>query len=355
MKKIMISNKMALFSASVLMLLLLSYCQHKPPVSVEDTTERLQTNEKITAFALRLNSSNSGVVDRNEEPMSVSDAVWNTEALMNARYAHADKPFEYTSVKIDTVSVAVNAEGKLTTSALSSFFDQTKENTKDNLTEVSVTTKHIVLVDVRSIGNNGLSGHLFEITSVIGYSEKTPPTPAPCDGNQTPPFTSGDDWWWAFKAGKCCLAGFVGSDAAEELEKKLNARYPLPSGHSFFTDLETKFIDPQNYPNPNSGGNLLRYYLLYRRTNPTAPTWHQPTLCITPEDMNWYYCNWWEVIGNERPQGKDFSSINVRGDATSSLITTVHWGWITYGKSNQCISDDPCDIKYPNCPETFCF
>jgi len=358
MKKIAISSTNFIgFGAFMLCLLLFSYCRQENSLLIDVPAEKsnLEIGEKIAAFEARLHSGVSAT-DRDNNLMPVNDAVWHIEALINARYAHADKPFEYASVKTDTFSLAVDANGNLSSSTLSSFFTRAKERTANNLAEIVIPEKHIVLVDVRSISGGTSIGQLFEVTSVIGFSEKTPPIPAPCDGIQNPPFTSGDDWWFGFKRGKCCLTGFNGSDAAEELEKKLNARYPLPSGHSYFTDLETTFIDPNNYQNPNANGNdPLHFYLLYNRGNPTAPQWHQPTLRINPEDMNWYYCNWWKVIGDIRPVNKNFVSINIKGDATTTYTTTLHWGWVTYGVSHQCISDSPCDIKYPNCPETTCF
>ena len=222
-----------------------------------------------------------------------------------------------------------------------------------NYYESISTSKHVVVVDIRDLGNRSASARIFEVTSFLGVGTKVGSPPSPCDGFSTDPFGATDDWWWGFNAGKCCLPVY-NSDAAEEIEKVINSRYPLPTGHTYFTDVETKTIIPDDYPNSTGDpADILHAYLIFRRHNPTHPTWHQPTVCINPADMNWYYCNWWDIIGQCKPSGKDFVSVDIIGDATSTWTTCVHRGWIIYGTSINCTVNEPCPPNSPVCSPTY--
>ncbi len=335
-------------------LFLLEACQSKSPLHEQEAYEDeniVNKIEKIHRFDEFIKSTENGVTSREEEYMTVSNAVWNIEALLNARHAHADKPFLTSNIRLDTIEVGLS-HGQIAGSELSTAYQQAWQKLSDNFSSVSSTSKHVVLIDVKDLGDSPRSTRLLQITSFIGFGVKTGRPPSPCDGLSTNPFGETDFWWWGFDAGMCC-AGAQSSDAAEKIEQALNNRYPLPVGHTYFTDIEEKWIIPDNYPNSDPLADALHFYLVFQRYNPTHPSWHQPTLCINPEDMNWYYCNWWTIIGQCKPAGKDFASVNILGDATSTFTTCLHRGWIYYGTSINCTVNEPCP-PYPNCTTYLC-
>jgi len=84
-----------------------------------DSKEVSDKRAKIHRFAELLESIEQGqVLSRDGETKTVEETVWNIEALLNARYAHADKPFLTSSVKRDTILVELK-QGKSGCNAVS--------------------------------------------------------------------------------------------------------------------------------------------------------------------------------------------------------------------------------------------
>jgi hypothetical protein len=306
-------------------------------------TNQVEIKRRIQVFLELISSEKEQVTYRDGDNFTFSEGEWNIEALLNAQYAHSDKSFIGIKRFSDTLALT-NTGTDFTVQQIGDAYDLVAAALIDQYWTVADSSKHLILVDIKDLGVFLNNKRLFAVTSLIGLnSGANSGVVAQCDGTNSLPFGQTDFWWWGFDFGSCCEGGGEVSDAAEEIEKKINQRNQLPNGHAYFTGIESKYIYPEDYPNPNANDDNHLYLLLYRG-NPSGLPKYAPTNCIIPEDMNWYYCNWWDVINDCKPVGKTFISIDMKGDATTSYTTILHWADIQYGVSVTCLEPGPCSI-----------
>jgi hypothetical protein len=111
-----------------------------------------------------------------------------------------------------------------------------------------------------------------------------------------------DYWYYGNLQGKCDGSGQgVGSDAAEQIQYKVNMRRSLPAGHSYFTGIKNVFCDPStdeikfdgtticeegSLVNPNDPypWNNINDMLLF--INYGYPEYNNFHNCIPPDEMN---------------------------------------------------------------------
>ncbi len=121
-------------------------------------------------------------------------------------------------------------------------------------------------------------------------------------------------------------------------------------------DIESVYLGALEYmpfdlSNPNDVAyDGIKDYLVYTATSYTL----QQTECINPADMNWYYCNIYDIALQAAPTGKDFSFIDLFDDwiygGFGYGYDYVHRGYLYYGRSIQC----PCPPCPPNVPQSDC-
>jgi hypothetical protein len=148
------------------------------------------------------------------------------------------------------------------------------------------------------------------------------------------------------------------SDAAEQIEEKINHRISIPVGHNYFVDISEVYFDGndgeiifepdgvsiycqccdllnQNDITPND--NMYDYYLF--RSYSELSNHHS---CLTPDEMN-FYLNGMETVTYDFVydcfpvllENKIFVSVNVLGDYILSPNSTkyIHRTWVNYGIS----------------------
>lgn len=192
----------------------------------------------------------------------------------------------------------------------------------------------------------------FQLTSFIATAPSVSSTSTSCDV-----YGPTDFWYWGYGAGKCCgLEGGVGLDAADILTQELNYRRPLPANHLYFVDIESVYLGalenmPFDLSNPDDDiFDGIKDYLVYNAISNTLPQ----AECVNPTDMNWYYCNIYDIALQAAPTGKVFSFIDLFDDEIYNGFgygyEYVHRGWIYYGTSVQC----PCPPCPPIVPQNEC-
>ena len=87
----------------------------KPPLfSQNKPNGDVEIIKKIKDFKALLDKIHSGTLPENSNEMTVNDAVWNVEALLNAQYCTADAPFKESFSGNGTIAVPLNTSGNLT-------------------------------------------------------------------------------------------------------------------------------------------------------------------------------------------------------------------------------------------------
>ena len=154
-------------------------------------------------------------------------------------------------------------------------------------------------------------------------------------------FGVNDHWiWWnqnPNQSGICdgpAYPGGYGSDAAEEIQKKVHLRKPIPNGNYSYVNLQTLTAVPWDFPFANPPmPNFYSSYLFDNWSN--LPNYHS---CLSPDEMNFYLTGAERIIYNSapiglKPTGKSFVSVNMIGTMIidNNLTELLHIAEVTYG------------------------
>jgi hypothetical protein len=278
---------------------------------------QMQTNEKeaekvrtkIRQFRERLKTVADGnALDKNGGTLTIEEAIWNIEAVLNATYANAGMPFE--KLAIQTSNIVIPTEnGYVSDMDVFNATNNASAELANHYNAITSTYRHPIVIDVEleSTANNEI---VISMKSVITEEPPTN-TVSPIGGCNI--FDATNDYWnWGWDAGRCNgLAGGQGLDAADILEIQLNARIPDPANTLFFAGpLLSPIFSPGDYFNPNDlvVNDGHREFLMFSTNNLNTYG------CIPPADMQFYYCSMYDVINQEMYTGYSFISIDVWDD-----------------------------------------
>jgi hypothetical protein len=280
---------------------------------------------KIEAFKTKLAKIEQGSMPETDNGTTVSDAIWNIEALLNSRYARASQPFEDLKWANNTIRVALNDDGTINNSALLTAVEQTRQQLNNQFQAISETDKHVVAIDIRKkVPQVELeTSILLEVEGVYGLKPKRPVTP----------FGPNDFWHWGAELGTCLGPPTQQpKDAAVKLGEKLNYRTVWETD-VYYTHIQTEFLWTTNLINPNdvTPDDNIRDFLVFKQL-PSLPNYNL-LACLSPSDMNFYLAGGRIAINSMQPVGKNFISINIFGDATNISTTPpiLHRGEVQYG------------------------
>lgn len=316
---------------------------------------QMQTNEKeaekvrtkIRQFRERLKTAADGnALDKNGGTLTIDEAIWNIEAVLNATYANAAMPFEKLAVQTSNI-VIPTANGYV--SDMEAFNAVTAASTKlaEHYNAITSTYKHPIVIDVEleATANDEIT---ISMKSII--TEEPPTTITPVGGCNI--FNNTNDYWsWGWDQGRCNgLSGGQGLDAADVLATQLNARIPDPVNTLYFTNVTTTALEPSNYPNPNnstSNDDYRDYLMYYCHINSLSEYG-----CLSPDDMRFYYCSMYDVINQEIPANQSFISIQMWDDFLGSggNYPLMHRGVLHFGTAILC----PCAPCPPGTPTLLC-
>ena len=309
----------------------------------------LQIKGKILDFSSKIDYARENPnLKSGGDDLTLDEAVWNIEALANYNYADASAEFE--GYKAETAEIEVPlTDGKVSMVDAAIAYDQMIDTLAQHFSQVPDADKHLVLADVSLKEINGLTA-TFNVTSGIGTSGSNP----------FAGFGEDDYWFYANGAGKCgeYIGQGIGSDAAEQIQNKINMRIALPIGHKYFVDINIVSCSPFtnnlvldntinctccdliNPDDPEPWNNINDFLLFYGYDNSSGyPNFHT---CIPPNEMNFYlnsmehivYDMCYECFPGEL-DGKLFASCDLYGDLVPLMDETyiMHIANIRYGVS----------------------
>jgi hypothetical protein len=300
--------------------------------SLFDQTKPVENDDvyvKIDAFKAKLAKIEAGTMPETDAGTTVSDAIWNIEALLNSRYGQAGRSFGDINNATSTIRVTLNDDGTIDNAALLAAAEAARQKLSDQFHAIANSNKHVINVDIRKKEPQTESGGsvIFDVSSMIGIDEPEPP------------FDEGDNWLYSDHRGKCNNGGQVGKDAADKLALSINSR--TLNADIFFTDVQsrTEYEGGSLNPDPNDirGDNLrdnvffIQEYDGITVSNPKNANYSD---CIKYKDMIYYLNSAKYDINRWKPSGKTFIDIFIYGDATlpSPRITVhLHIPTIQYG------------------------
>ncbi len=306
-----------------------------PPETSQSKAD-IRIENKIRAFKSKLGHLRENPQFKSGETIEVDSAVWYIEAASNQTYGDAGTPFG--ELVVDSFNIDVPAtNGEVQLNDLLTAYDEMISGLSDSYNAIPDENTHLVLNDV-SLKSEDEGTATFGITAGFGV-----------EGDDGTSGIFNDEWWWGLLKGKCDDT-YLGTDAAEQIENKIHMRKGTPSGHYYYTEVDSVQVIPEEFPNlndPTPGDNMYDYMMFENIDNGIMPNVHG---CVSVEEMYFYLYGTESVIYNyapdgARPEGKHFISVNLIGDALYPPLVTIllHHAVIQYGVLHQ-NSQPPIDL-----------
>jgi len=277
---------------------------HDSEKNVSWTQEDLEIQNRILDFQNKIKNNSF----KNGEQLSLDDAIWNLEALINYNYSNPDSSF--VNLTVDTTfefNMPLN-NGMVNYETVAEAAFAMEEHIVGYLNAMPNSVKFLIAADV-SIKDNGFKDGTKTITIVSGYGSEYIDNP----GCYTP---FGADDYWKYGLGYINMGGYcdgsnqgqsTNSDAAEEIQYKINnPNCQSIWQNAFYTDIVTSadnywefggdyiYYITSEYSNPNDdipGDGYLYYLTLY------VGNYYD---CLSPEEMNFYLQGNLDIIESER-------------------------------------------------------
>ena len=285
---------------------------------------------------------------KNGPVMGTDSAQWYIETTLNLTYGSAAFPFEGMNLDTFYVQMPVNA-GSVSFADVQQAYETLLGNITAQYYALTAENKQFVFCHLRPVENNLKNdSETWEMVSGVGEG--------PINLFN---FGVNDHWiWWnqnPNQSGICdgpAYPGGYGSDAAEEIQKKVHLRKGVPQGNYYFSDFTFVEVYPWEYDfvnhnDPTPGDNIMDYHLFYTYNDPSLPNAYH--FCLSPVEMNFYLNGMERIIYSTYPYGrkpadKNFVSVDVQGDLISNptppyISLYLHWANIKYGILH--LSQDP--------------
>ncbi|MFA5478261.1 MAG: hypothetical protein WC271_16340 [Bacteroidales bacterium] len=323
--------KLTILSLAVFVLAAITYSCSKQEQTKPTTTEISQSDadilmeNKIRAFKSKMEFLRENPSYKSGETMSVDSAVWYMEAASN--YTYGDGASTFNKTICDTFSIVLDvADGVVNLNDVVGAYDNMIHNLSTAFHALPGENNHLVANDVTltTVNESTLTLGVYAVFGSGGSGTSAI-------------FNYG--WYYGFLMGREDGAYIGESDAAEEIEKMIHMRKGTLPPNSYFTDIDSIYLDPEFFINPNdpiSNDNMYDMLMFWNMDDGIMPNVHS---LLSVEEMIFYLLGTEHVIyTNEpdgaKPTGKNFISVDLKGELVMSSYQSLimHLGWVQYGK-----------------------
>lgn len=307
-------KKLLNFTFFTALLLLISSCQSDSLLSTTEDVETLQTEKRESLFSKNQFKENKLLMakidnfrerlyktsirentSRDFDPLSPEETAWNYAALLNAYFTDVSSPFSALHSAETTFNVPIGTDGIISDERVYQGYLELRNVLRNHYFAAPYSSKHTTATQVELLGVQDGQAN-FKLKSFVGKKEDVPPFE---------PFALPHYW---NEDSDCTV-----SSAQVALTAALNTRLDDNYSEAWFVVEEfvnlmgNAFADvcpnigpgvgfPLPYPQgcaeywrtPNDVMDGYRDFRIFR-TSPDA--YGEETLCINPDDMNWYYYN----------------------------------------------------------------
>ncbi len=277
--------------------------------NIEMISKEDDMNAYLKQFKERMQSASRG-----DETLSIEDARWHLEAVLNYTYGDAGHPFS--DIQCDTFYYKLPAQNEgITFAQLNQAFIEFSESVEEAYAYCSLPGKSVLAIQTKFERENkdvdisvqsilSIGGSINTINMWFDYTDYW--------NERYYDYGGGD----IDAGGKCgpYLGEHPESGAPLELTRKLNLRIPVdvcPQDNAYYTDIAQIVLNPHNFFNYYPYDDFVydedspcHYKIYYRNEDPHEPWASNPGGCICPEDMNYYLSKGLELINHYCPSGK---------------------------------------------------
>lgn len=248
------------------------------------------------------------MVSKGNETLSMEDARWHLEAVLN--YTYGDAGYQTSEIQRDTFCCNLLVQGEeIALAQLNEAFVLLSQNVENAYADCNLAEKSILSIQVLFDNNNKKDDDVV-ITGVL--------TTRGLGIMDWLPWFDSTDYWSDYSItyngqtwgnGKCgpYSGQYPNSGAPHELTIMANLRIPLygcQRGYRMFlTDISPVEIYPEDDLFLMDNNSPCGYMIYYNSNDPYDPS-HNPSHCIPPEDMNYYLDKFDEIMLYFQPNGK---------------------------------------------------
>jgi hypothetical protein len=350
--KIILKMKKNLFFLLFLAIVVMSCQKDINPTVVADIIEQPKTDyfhsvtpppspnddivQRIEAFNARIEApSNLGVGD----PMSVNDAIWGIEAVLNQRYSNASKPFIAQQIDSTNFTIPLSITGDINTSDVAAALVTAKRALRQQWDRVRESAKHVIVTDI-ALRSQDVTTATFTIASSIGIEQMlrdVPLLPAVC-------FGVGEGWMDGDLAGGCVLNNATTGDATIQLMKRWTHRWANQTNQYYYTDVTNIIVD-------RGGQGAINVFYVNKSIFSTTTSFIPVCISDVAHDdigtLNGYLAGIPLIIDGLQPQGKTYITMSltsllrhVNGFDGRCHRAEIQYGVAHFAGDQQCL---PCE------------
>ncbi|MCQ2301911.1 MAG: hypothetical protein MJZ94_04715 [Bacteroidales bacterium] len=255
---------------------------------------------------------------KGDETLSMEDARWHLEAVLN--YTYGDAGHQTSDIQCDTLFFELPTNGdEITLAQLNEAFVSLSDDVESAFAKCSLPDKSILSIQT-TFDNNSKANSVLAKT--ILTTRGLPAVKTHFDETDY-----WNEWYVDYGNGHVSAGGKCGpyagecpnSGAPHELTKMVLSKMPLTaceSGNGYYTDVEELGIS--FYETEDFYGNLNDDFI-YDENSPCGyklyiRNQYNTNHCICPEDMNYYLNKGPELIEYFVPEGRCFISANYESD-----------------------------------------
>lgn len=295
------------------------------------TAEDLRIQNNILSFQDKIKNNSF----KSDETIELDSAKWYMEALLNYNYSTPDSSFAQLTIDTSFQMDIFIDNGGINFADLQNAVFSLEQHLIDFYNNINDDIKFVIATDI-NVEENESKSSTKTITMTTAYGASFVPNP-----NCFPPFEEEDYWLWGFDFGGCESNPATSSDAAEEIQYKINhPRCLQPDGTVAHYIAETDILTfyPEDYLNPDDDyfGDFYMDYLIYYNVVTDIDN-----ACLNPDEMNFYLQSTLSLmqtglnqIENNNPdENWIILNTNLQGEMITGVsVTVLHALYVTYGR-----------------------
>lgn len=273
--------------------------------------------EQLRAFRKQIEYVRTHPEEKNNETLSLSDALWDVENHFNLTYSDAENYYDQINDHEFTLSLPVDDQQNVLVYDAVALYEEVILQAQAAIESDEFADKGFISLMIKDVNceNRGTS---ITFSGKTGNRTNYNPPQAHLDG----PFDIDDNWMFAAPLGKCDDPD-IPSGADEQFQENLYSELIEPYIETG-TGYRNIYIDRKMYI--FDGTNYLG---LYYNQNPD-------NLCISSDYMNDYYCREKKIISQVIPNQYNLAgyspiSIEVDGVSIDNGAAVTHKTEVEYG------------------------
>lgn len=242
----------------------------------EQSLKDAQLEKMIIAFRDKIDLIRENpTLKSGSDPMEIDEAIWYIEATSNLTYGDAGSNLVEFIIDSSFIDVPLT-NGQILWADVQIAYDQVIDSLSVHNAAITASEKQLVVADI-AIEEASDNSVTFQINSGFAAEGSLP-------GNNDHP------WYWGWELGRCDGTGIgVGFDAADKIAELANLLISVPSGNSYYTDIEweeSTGCEHASGPDDCLFEDFQEYTLVHQCLSPANISFYKSNLIVLGDSLN---------------------------------------------------------------------